>query len=109
MRLRVTLESLLVITGFRDVKLNLNDLLYMPYKKPNAKIMYVNKTSSHPKTILKEIPNIINKLLNKRSSKKENFLEIKNEYELIMKKCRYETRYAELKVSVIALVDANIL
>ena len=43
MGLRVTVESPLVIPDFLDVKLNLNDLSYMPYKKPNARIMYANK------------------------------------------------------------------
>ena len=82
MGLRVTVESSLVITDFLDVKLILNDLSYMPYKKLNAKIMYVNENSSLPKTVLKQIPNIINR----RSSKKEKLLEIKTEYELIIKK-----------------------
>ena len=68
MGLRVTVESPLVITDFLDVKLNLNDISFMPYKKQNAKIMYVNKQSSHPKNIIKQIPNIINQRLNKRSS-----------------------------------------
>ena len=74
MGLRVTVESPLVITDFLDVKLNLNDISFMPYRKQNAKIMYVNKQSSHPKNIIKQIPNIINQRLNKRSSKEENFL-----------------------------------
>ena len=69
MGLRVTVESPLVITDFLDVKLNLNDSSFMPYKKQNAKIMYVNKQSIHHKNIIKEIPNIINQRLNKRSSK----------------------------------------
>ena len=86
MGLRVTVESPLVITDFLDVKLNLKDLSHMPYKKSNAKIMYVNKNSSHSKTILK--PNIINERLYKRSSLQ--ILEIKNEYELIMKKYGYD-------------------
>ena len=77
----------------------------MPYKKPNAKIMYVNKNSSHPKTIIKQIPNIINERLNKRSSKEENFLKIKDEYELIMKNVdiminlNMKTLYKNLKIT----------
>ena len=58
--------------------------------------MYVNKNSSHPKTIFKQIPNIINerliKSLNKSSSKEETFLEVKNEFELIMKKCGFDDK-----------------
>ena len=65
---------------------------YMSYKKLNAKIIYVNKNSSHLKTILKQIPNIVNERLNNWSSKKKKFLEIKNEYELIVKKCGYDDK-----------------
>ena len=74
MGLRVTVESPLVITDFVGVKFNVNDLSYMPYKKPNVKIAYVNKNSSHPKTITKQILNIIKERLNKRLSKEKNFL-----------------------------------
>ena len=92
MGLRVTIESPMVITDYLDVKLNLYDLSYMPYKKQNAKIMYINKNSSHPKNIIKQIPNIINQRLNKRSSNEENFLKTKQDYELIMKKCGYNDK-----------------
>ena len=53
----------------------------MPYKKTNAEIMYVNKNSSHPKNIIKQIPNIINERLNKRCSKEKKILDIKNTHE----------------------------
>ena len=43
MGLRVTIESPMLTTDYLDVKLNLYDLSYMPYKKQNAKIMYINK------------------------------------------------------------------
>ena len=91
MGLSVTMESPLVITDFLDVKLNLNDISFMPYKKQNAKIMYVNKQSSHPKNNIKQIPNIINQHL-KKSSKEEHFLKIKDEYETIIKKCGYNNK-----------------
>ena len=54
--------------------------------------MYINKCSSHPKNIIKQIPNIINQRLIKRSSNEENFLKTKNDYESIMKKCAYDDK-----------------
>ena len=54
--------------------------------------MYINKCSSHPKNMIKQIPNIINQRLNKRSSNEENFLKTKNDYKLIMKKCGYNDK-----------------
>ena len=50
-----TLELPIVITDFLDVELSLNDISLMPYKKQNAKIMYVNKQSSHSKNIEKQV------------------------------------------------------
>ena len=61
----------------------------MSYKKENTKIMYINKCFRDPKNIIKQIPNIIDQRLNKRSSNEENFLKTKHNNKLIMKKCGY--------------------
>ena len=53
MGLQVTVESPMLTTDFLNVKLNFNYLSYMPYKKQNTKIMYINKGSSNPKNIIK--------------------------------------------------------
>ena len=92
MGLRVTVESPMLTTDFLDVKLNLFILSYMPYKKQNTIIKYINEYSSHPKNIILQLPNIINQRLNKRFSNEENFLKTKNDYELIMKKCDYNDK-----------------
>ena len=86
--LRITVLSPLMITDFLDVELNLNDISYMLYRKQNSNIIYINKSSSHSyiKNIIKQIPNINNDRLNKRSSAEENFLKVKSDYELIMEK-----------------------
>ena len=81
-----------MITDFLDVKLKLNDISFMPYKKQYEKVIYVNKQSSHPKNIIKQIPNIIGQRLNKRSSTEDNFLKIKDKYETIIKNCGYDNK-----------------
>ena len=43
--------------------------------------------------IIKQIPNIIDQRLNKRSSNEENFLKTKLDYELIMNKCGYNDKH----------------
>ena len=63
--LRITVESLLVITDFLDVDLNLNDILCMLYKN-KSNIVYIKRNSNHPKNVIKQISNIINDWLNKR-------------------------------------------
>ena len=62
--LRITVESQLMITGFLDVELNLNDISNTPYRKQNSNIIYININSSYPKNIIKQIPNIIKTLIN---------------------------------------------
>ena len=57
--LRITVRAQLIITDFLNVELNLNDISYTPYRKQNSNIMYINKNSSHPKNIIKQIPNIM--------------------------------------------------
>ena len=82
--LRITVEAPLMITDFLDAELNINDISYKPYRKPNSNIMYINKNSSHPKNIIKQIPNITNDQLNKGSSTEENFFRVKIDYESIL-------------------------
>ena len=67
-------------TAYLDVKLNLNDLSYMSYKKQNAKAIY-NLYSSHQKNTTKQILNTINQLLNRWFSNKEKFSKTKHKYE----------------------------
>ena len=76
----------LLIRDFLDMELNLNDISYMPYKKQNSSIVYINQHSSHPKNLIKQIQNIINDCLNNRSSKEENVLKVKQDYNKIKEK-----------------------
>jgi hypothetical protein len=49
--------------------------------KPNNKLQYINVESSHPPTILKSIPQGINKRLSEISSNKEVFNEAAPAYQ----------------------------
>ena len=57
----------------------------MPYKKQNAKIMYINKCSSQQKSIIKQIQNIFSHRSNKKLKQQRKLfndikqLRIKNE------------------------------
>ena len=81
--LRVTIEAPLQKTDFLDVVLDLGRHSYAPFKKPNAKTSYVHSSSNHPRSIINEIPNIVNDRLSKRSSTKKDFEKVKSEYEEI--------------------------
>ena len=46
---KINFISPLVETDFQDVKLKLNDISYMPYRKYDKNIMCINKNLSHQK------------------------------------------------------------
>ena len=92
--LKVTIEAPVMKTDFLDVVLDLRTHSYAPYKKPNAKILYVNANSNHPKNIIDQIPRTINHRLSKRSSTKKEFDAIRPEYDEILKRCGYQDKLA---------------
>ena len=77
----ITIETGMKIVDFLDITLDLTKESYKPYKKPNSDLLYVNKQSSHPDTVLKHIPNSVNKRLITISSNSEVFDEAKGEYQ----------------------------
>ena len=79
--LRITLEEPAKQVNFLDVTLNLVSESYGPYRKPNDTPLYVNTMSSHPPTVLKQIPRGINKRLSNISSNQEVFDDAKSVYQ----------------------------
>ena len=71
--LKITIEANKKIVNFLDVTFNLTSGSYKPYMKPNNKLLYVHSQSNHPPTLLKNIPDNINKRLTSISSSKEVF------------------------------------
>ena len=64
---------LLISSDFLDVIFDLYNNLYKPYRKPNNKPIYTNKQSSHPPSVLKQLPKSIIKRMSDTSSSKEIF------------------------------------
>ena len=62
-----------MIVNFLDVRFNLNDRTYEPYRKPNNDPLYINKHSNHPPNIIHEVPKAISKLLTSISCNKNVF------------------------------------
>ena len=60
-RLNITVECNLAITNFLDVTFDLKSGTYYPYRKQNNEILYINKQSNHPPSIIKQIPSMISK------------------------------------------------
>ena len=72
-KLNITIETSMKTVDFLDITLDLVKENYKPYKKPNSELLYVNKQSNHPETVLKQIPNSVNHRLISISSDKTIF------------------------------------
>ena len=59
--LNITVECNLIVTDFLDVTFDLKSGTYYPYRKPNNELLYINKHSNHPPSIIKQIPSMISK------------------------------------------------
>ena len=71
--LKITIEANLKTVNFLDVTLDLGNESYKPYRKPNDNPLYINASSNHPPSILKQLPKNISKRVSGISSSKEIF------------------------------------
>ena len=65
--------NITIKTNLTSVDLNLRDNTYQPYRKPNSEPIYINKSSNHPKNIIKDLPKAIGKRLSDTSCNQEVF------------------------------------
>ena len=77
----IDLEINLKLVDFLDTTFNLNNGTYRPYKKPNALLLYINKSSNHPSKIINQLPKIITERLSRNSSNEEVFNSSKYPYQ----------------------------
>ena len=75
--------------NFLDVTLDLQSGKHYPYTKEGNIPLYVHKKSNHPPSILKNIPESINKRLSEISSDKESFEKAKGTYQDALNKSGY--------------------
>ena len=71
--LSITCEVNKKIVDFLDVRFNLNEQTYEPYRKPNNEPVYINIQSNHPPNIIADIPKAISKRLTNISCNKNVF------------------------------------
>ena len=92
--LRVTVEILLKQTDFLDVTFDLPTGKYWPYRKPNNDPIYVHAKSSHPPSVLKNIPSMIANRLSSISCDQEKFDQAKPDYEDALRKSGFSSNLA---------------
>lgn len=78
---KIEINTNLKTVDFLDVTFNLNNGTYRPYRKANDKLLYINTSSNHPPSIIKQIPPSINRRLSDNPSNQEIFNSIKEDYE----------------------------
>ena len=71
--LSITCEINKKIVDFLDVRFDLNDQTYEPYRKSNNDPVHINKHSNHPPNIINEVPKAISKRLTSISCNKNVF------------------------------------
>ena len=84
--LNITIDTNLNEADFLDVTFNLETGKFFPYRKPNNKPLYINAKSNHSPTIIKDLPNMVNKRLSDLSCNKEELKKAKPIYENALKK-----------------------
>ena len=79
--LRIQIASKLKIVDFLDVTLNLNNGTFKPFSKNDSNPRYINISTNQPRSILRQIPNAINQIINRMSSCKKIFEESISRYD----------------------------
>ena len=87
--LKITVEANTTKVNFLDVTLDLQSGKHYPCTKEGNIPLYVHKKSNHPPSILKNIPESINKRLSEISSDKESFDKAKETYQDALNKSGY--------------------
>ena len=92
-------EINLSATDFLDVSFDRSQNTYFPFKKTGNKPLFINSKSNHPRTIIKQLPSMINKRLNQLSCNKEDFDKAKQSYSQALKASGYDgkLKYEERK------------
>ena len=88
--LKITVDANLTKVNFLDVTLDLKSGKHSPYTKEGNTPLYVHKQSNHPPSILRHIPESINKRLSEISSDKDCFDKAKGVYQDALNKSGYK-------------------
>ena len=71
----ITIETNIPVANFLDTFFDLINDIYKPYRKPNDNSVYINKSSNHPPTVLRQLAKSVSKRISETSSNEETFKE----------------------------------
>lgn len=87
--LRITIEANKKIVNFLDVTLDLTTGRFKPFSKPATTPLYVHSKSNHPPSIIRNIPEAINKRLSEIFCDEDAFNEAAPHYQEALRKSGY--------------------
>ena len=87
---KLTIEANKKCVDYLDITLDLRSGTYKPFTKPGNIPQYVNRHSNHPPSILRSIPEAINRRLTNISSDKQSFDAAIPPYQEALKKSGYD-------------------
>ena len=87
--LSITWEINLTKVQYLDILFDLENNCYKPFHKLNSRLSYVGSGSNHPRKVLENIPEGINRRLSNISSNKKCFDEEKCDYQNAIKESGY--------------------
>ena len=87
--LSITIDANLLVTDFLDVTFDLPNNKFYPFRKPDNKPMYIHARSNHPQSILKVLPDMINRRICDLSCNEDEFDKAKGLYESALKDSGY--------------------
>ena len=90
--LTITVKTKKTSINFLDINFCLNSESYQPYRKPNDEPFYINRTSTHPPTILSRLPQTISKKISSLSSNYKLFSRAAPIYNAALENAGYTER-----------------
>ena len=90
--LKITAEVNNQIVNYLDVTLNLQTGRHSAYRKPNNDPLYIDSRSNHPPSIIKHVPNSINKRISSLSSNQSSFDSAAPLYENALHRSNYNIK-----------------
>ena len=79
----------LKIVDYLDISFDWNTGIYKPFNKPNKKPLYINASSNHPPSVLKQIPKSVSTRITANSCNEDIFRKSAPFYDAILQGCGF--------------------
>ena len=95
--LKITVDVSLKQVNFLDASMDLNTGTHTPFRKPNNLPVYINVSSNHPQSIIKQIPAAVEKRISALSSNEEIFNQASKPYNDALRSSGYSKKIKYIK------------